>query len=224
MSSMQRVVDLSHRFTPGMQTYPGFPVPVVAHVVPYADSTAWVAEGQQFVIEHVTFTAGSGTYLDSPRHFYPGRDDIASVPLEGLVDLPVVVVDAPSGRREYLASDFEGYDLAGRAVLLRTGHSTSWGTPEYITGSPFVGRSAAEHLRDERVALVGIDALLVDDVDEPGRADRVAHVTLLGAGIPLVENMTGLDQLPAQGARLTAAPVAFEGVGSFPVRAFAVVD
>jgi kynurenine formamidase len=45
----------------------------------------------------------------------------------------------------------------------------------------------------------------------------------LAAGIHVVEHLTNLGELPARGARFTAAPPAFEGFGTFPVRAFATI-
>jgi kynurenine formamidase len=47
------------------------------------------------------------------------------------------------------------------------------------------------------------------------------HSVLLGAGIPIVEHMTGLAAVP-DGARFYAVPPPVEGMGTFPVRAFAV--
>ncbi len=45
---------------------------------------------------------------------------------------------------------------------------------------------------------------------------------LLGAGIPVGEHFTNLGALPASGGRLHAAPVKAAGMGTFPVRAYAV--
>jgi kynurenine formamidase len=53
--------------------------------------------------------------------------------------------------------------------------------------------------------------------------ERPAHSTLLAAGIPIVEHLTGLEQLPPAGARFSAVPPAIAGFTTFPVRAFAVV-
>ena len=50
------------------------------------------------------------------------------------------------------------------------------------------------------------------DVPDPGIGE---------AGIPVVEHLTGLGQLPPAGARFTAAPLRIEGFGTIPVRAFA---
>jgi kynurenine formamidase len=49
------------------------------------------------------------------------------------------------------------------------------------------------------------------------------HSTLLAAGIPIVEHLTNLDQLPDGGFRFFAAPVKVKAFGTFPVRAFAIL-
>ena len=41
------------------------------------------------------------------------------------------------------------------------------------------------------------------------------------AGIPVVEHLTGLEQLPPAGAWFTAVPLRIEKPGTIPVRAFA---
>ncbi len=68
---------------------------------------------------------------------------------------------------------------------------------------------------------MGIDSYNID-----GTADktRPAHAILLGADIPIIEHMTGLDQLPDRGFRFFAVPVKVKGMGTFPVRALAVVN
>jgi kynurenine formamidase len=48
------------------------------------------------------------------------------------------------------------------------------------------------------------------------------HCTLLGAEIPIVEHMTGLEQLPDAGFRFFAVPPKVKAFGTFPVRAFAM--
>ncbi|MGH7568770.1 MAG: hypothetical protein ACREL9_07345 [Gemmatimonadales bacterium] len=53
---------------------------------------------------------------------------------------------------------------------------------------------------------------------------RPAHTLLLGAGIPIVEHLTNLGALPDRGCRFFAVPVTVKGMGSFPVRAFGLID
>lgn len=217
------IVELSHVLAHGTETFPGFPPIQVGHHISFEDSLPTIAEGKQFAIDLITLIGGSGTYLDAPRHFDPHGPDIADLPIERLLDVPIVVVPAPSdGRREYRPSDFDGLELGGHAVLLATGSDARWGSANYATASPYLGGDAARFLVAAGVRIVGIDAVLIDDIADPDeRPAREAHASLLAAGIPIIENMTGLTTLPLLGARLTATPVRIRGVGSFPVRALA---
>ena len=110
-----------------------------------------------------------------------------------------------------------GLRLAGRAVLVRTGWDAHWGTAHYLSGNPFLTADAARLLADQGAALVGIDSLNIDDIADLARP---VHSTLLGAEIPIVEHLRGLDQLPADGCRFFAVPAKVAGFGTWPVRAF----
>ena len=82
-------------------------------------------------------------------------------------------------------------------------------------------RDAAEYLVEAGVALVGIDSLNIDDT---GNLSRPVHSILLAAEIPIVEHLRGLDQLPGDDFRFFAVPVKVKGMGTFPVRAFGLVE
>ena len=71
------------------------------------------------------------------------------------------------------------------------------------------------------MALVGIDSLNIDDTED---GTRPAHTILLGADIPIVEHMCNLEALPASEFEFSAVPAAVKGMGSFPVRAFAIIE
>jgi len=103
-------------------------------------------------------------------------------------------------------------------VLLHTGDDARFGTPAYAERPRFLTHAGAAWLVANGAALVGIDAINIDDT---GNGSRPAHTLLLAAGIPVVEHLTGLGQLPPTGARFTAVPLRIEGLGTIPVRAFA---
>ncbi|MEZ5190326.1 MAG: cyclase family protein [Schumannella sp.] len=156
--------------------------------------------------------------------------DLSHVIRDGLVTYPGLpaevfhltdVAPGGEGRRDIPAEVFFDRDLRGAAVLLHTGWDTRFGTAAYGTGSPYLSSAGVEHLVAQGVALVGIDALNIDDTGSGG--ERPAHSGLLAAGIHIVEHLTRLGDLPPRGARFTAAPPAVEGFGTFPVRAFALV-
>jgi arylformamidase len=116
---------------------------------------------------------------------------------------------------------FDNIDFRDKAVLVRTGWDRNWATPRYFIGHPYLTSGIAEMLRDAGAALVGIDSLNIDDTQG---GSRPVHTILLGADIPIVEHMCNLDALPSSGFRFHAAPIKFQGVGTFPVRAYAVLD
>jgi kynurenine formamidase len=65
-----------------------------------------------------------------------------------------------------------------------------------------------------------VDSLNIDDTDDGARP---VHTTLLGAGVPICEHLTNLAALPTAGFRFSAVPVKVEGMGTFPVRAYAIL-
>ena len=217
-----RYVELSHVISAGMITYPGLPAPEITPHLTRTASRHVYAEGTEFAIDRISMVGNTGTYLDSPFHRYPDGADLAGLPLSGLVDLPAVVVrTAESGARGVDAAILSSYDVLDRAVLLHTGGDRGWGTPEYAVDAPYLTEDGAAWLVARGARLVGIDAINIDDAVAAG--PRPAHTTLLAAGIPIVEHLTGLDQLPVTGARFTAAPPLVAGFGTFPVRAYAAV-
>ena len=211
-------LELSHPIIDGMTTYPGLPAPAIREHTSRAASAAGLAEGVSFAIHGIDMVANTGTYLDAPYHYFPDGADLADLPPERVVDVPVTVVRAVAAPSVAGALLGDPGRLWGHAVLIETGWSRHWGTPEYLTGGPFLTASAARLLVDANVALVGIDAVNVDDVTDP---HRPVHSGLLGAGIPIVEHLTNLAAVPDTGARLTAVPAPVHGMGTFPVRALA---
>jgi kynurenine formamidase len=164
--------------------------------------------------------ANTGTYVDAPFHRFAEGKDVGSLPLEALADLEGIVVDAIRAGRAVGPDLFEGHDLGGKAALIRTGWSRLWRTPAYFEGHPYLTRDAARRLAAARPALVGIDSLNIDDTRDGARP---AHTHLLEAGIPIVEHLTNLDALPPHGFRFHCVPAPFRGLGSFSVRAYAVI-
>jgi arylformamidase len=212
-------LDLSHTIEHGMITYPGLPGPIICDYLSRKDSRARFAPGVEFQVGKIEMVANTGTYIDAPFHRYSDGKDLAGLCLESLAGLDAVVIRGPAeGARAVDWTGFDGQELRGRAVLVRTGWDAHWGTPTYLADNPFLTAAAAEYLVSQGVALVGIDSLNIDDI---GDLARPVHSTLLGAGIPIVEHLCNLGPLPAGGFRFTAVPPKVCGFGSWPVRAFA---
>ena len=189
----RRFIELSHVIRAGMITYPGLPAPEITPHLTREASRERYASGTEFAMDVITMIGNTGTYLDAPWHRFADGADL----LAGLGD------------------------VRGHAVVLHTGNSARFGTPDYATDPTFLTRDGARWLVEQGAALVGIDAINIDDMAD---GTRPAHTQLLQAGIPVVEHLTGLEQLPQRGARFTAVPPRVAEFGTFPVRAFATVD
>ncbi|HEY2284780.1 MAG TPA: cyclase family protein [Streptosporangiaceae bacterium] len=216
-----RYADLSHAITDGLVTVPGFPVPRIrAQSVSAGLPPGRYAPGVSFAIGEISMCGNTSTYLDSPRHLLPDGADLAALPLDRLAGLDGIVVDVTGmdSGRAIGAGMLLPYDVAGKAVLLRTGWDARWGTAAYQGGYPFLTAAAARHLVSAGAVLVGIDAPNIDDTDDP---ERPGHAILLGAGLGVCEHLTGLAALPGAGFRFTAVPPKVAGFGTFPVRAYA---
>jgi kynurenine formamidase len=214
-----RLVDLNHVIRAGMITYPGLPGPTITPHLTREASAEHYSPGTTFAIERLSLVGNTGTYLDSPHHRFADGADLSAIPLSRTVDLPAVVVRvAGAAGRGIDAGALAALSLRRAAVLLHTGDDARFGTPDYADEHHYLTRAGAAWLVDKGAALVGIDAVNIDDTAD---GERPAHTQLLEAGIPVVEHLTGLDQLPASGALFTAVPLRVEGLGTIPVRAFA---
>jgi kynurenine formamidase len=215
-----RLVELSHPIEDGMITYEGLPGPRIGEFLTREASRGHYAEGTEFSIGRIDMVANTGTYLDSPFHRYAGGADLAGVPLDRVAHLEGLCIHLEPGTRRITAQHLAGAGREGWAVLVHTGWDRHWRTGLYSRGHPFLSADAAEYLAGRRVGLVGIDSYNIDDTGNPSRP---AHSLLLAAGIPIVEHLRGLEQLPERGFFFTAAPPRVRGMGSFPVRAFALL-
>ncbi len=219
---MPKLIDLSHTVEHGMITYKGLPAPVISDHLSREASRSHYALGTEFQIGKIEMVANTGTYIDAPFHRYVEGNDLAALPLESLANLEGVLVrsDLTTGRAVGSAA-FKSIDVAGKAVLIQTGWDKHWLTEQYFEGHPFLTREAARFLVDGEAALVGVDSLNIDDNTD---GTRPAHTLLLGANIPIVEHLCNLHRLPENGFKFFAVPVKVKQFGSFPVRAFAVID
>ena len=164
------LVELNHVIRAGMITYPGLPGPSIAPHLTREASREHYAAGTEFAIDQLTLIGNTGTYLDAPYHRYPDGADLSCVPLDQTVDLPATVVRVAGTRQRAIdVGAVAGLDVRGAAVLLHTGDDVRFGTPAYAEGPHFLTRAGAAWLAANGAALVGIDAINIDDTDDGSR-------------------------------------------------------
>jgi kynurenine formamidase len=216
----QKLIDLSHTVEDGMITYKGLPAPVICDFWTREESHQHYTGDTSFQIGKIEMVANTGTYIDSPFHRFAEGKDLAELDLPQLANLKGIVVRAADLGRSIGPEAFGGLEVTGKAVLVHTGWDAHWRTDQYFEGHPFLTAAAAKYLVEKGAALVGIDSLNIDDTED---GLRPVHTTLLGHDIPIVEHLCRLELLPDSGFRFFATPVKVKGMGSFPVRAFALL-
>jgi kynurenine formamidase len=216
-----KTVDLSHIIEEGMTTYKGLPGPQICDFWTREGSAPNYDDGSTFQIGRIDMVANTGTYLDSPFHRYADGADLSELKLESIASVPGLVVRRPWENALAIdAGHLDGVDVEGKAVLFHTGWDRHWRTDAYFGEHPYLTAEAADWLARNGAIVVGIDSCNIDNMHVRARP---VHTRLLGAGIPICEHMTGLDRLPDAGFLFTAAPPKVKGMGTFPVRAYALV-
>jgi arylformamidase len=216
------LIDVSHTVEDGMITYKGLPAPVITDHLTRAASQEFYAPGTEFQIGKIAMVANTGTYLDSPFHRYADGTDLAGLDLYALANLEGLIVRTVGAEARAIGADaLMDLNLKDKAVLFHTGWDKYWRTEAYSDGNhPFLTADAAEYLAQSGATLVGIDSYNIDDNKD---GSRPAHSILLRHGIPIVEHLCGLGELPDEDFKFFAVPVKVKAMGTFPVRAFGMV-
>ena len=206
-----RVVDLSHPVSADTPVFPGDgPVGVT------------ILSAGEIHLSRMDLSLHTGTHMDAPFHFCGGGQTIDRVPLARCIgparriDLRGVTAGEAIGRA-HLLPHADALHQA-RIAVLDTAWSQHWGAPDYFTDHPCLTGDAAQFLLDCGVQLVGVDMPSID------RAPYAAHRILLGAGVPIVENLTNLDAIGTDPFELVVLPLKLAGRDGSPVRAVAMVQ
>lgn len=223
-----KVVDLTHAYDGAFPTFDGKPGILYEPAVKFAES------GYQFW--KLTIYEHTGTHIDAPLHFTADGTSVADLPPEKLVcplciiDIKKKAADDPNAQVE--PEDIEAFVSAngaiptGACVAMNSGWAGKIGSPSYrndLEGKlafPGFSKAATDVLAQLDVACIGVDTLSLD----PGNsADFAVHFSWLPAGRFGIENLAGLEGLPATGATIfIGAPRHKTGTGG-PARVMAVV-
>ncbi len=204
--------------------------------------TAWgeTEKGYFYSSYDLALSEHSGTHLDAPIHFAAGKPTADQIPLERLAG-PAVVIDVAAKAAQdpdYLVApaDIEADEAAngaieaGSIVLIRTGWSQRWPDVKQYMGDDRQGRVDDLHfpgLHPEAAKLLaerGADAVGIDtaSLDHGPSTDFQTHQVLAAAELPGLENLTGLEELPARGAFLIALPMKIGDGSGGPCRVVAL--
>jgi kynurenine formamidase len=184
----------------------------------------------------LTIFEHSGTHIDAPFHFSADGASVDQLPVEQLM-APLCIVDIVEKAAQDPNAMVEPEDIeawvsangeipAGACVAMHSGWAAKVGTPEYRTNAegafafPGFSKAATDLMAELGAASIGVDTLSLD----PGNsADFAVHNSWLPSGHFGIENLAGLEGLPASGATVfIGAPKHAQGTGG-PARVLAVL-
>jgi arylformamidase len=183
------VIDISLPIDDHLLTWPGDP-PV--EVLPHRR----IANGDAANVSELRIGTHTGTHVDPPVHFVEGADGIDRVALEVMVG-PAAVVDARGLSGALGVDELESLAIPEGAerVLFRSDNSELWRKlpttfpDDYVCLAP----EGARWIVERGIRLVGVDFLSVEKKGSPGHP---THVTLLTAGVVIVEGLNLGDVEP----------------------------
>jgi len=213
----KRAVDLSHHLRNGMPVYPDDPLPSFES---YA-----TLEKEGVNLTRLTMGSHTGTHLDAPRHFIQDGIGIDMIPIDKMIGEAYVagLSRKPIGSgitSEDLLLELEGKVGPDDMVVCYTGCSEHWGDNSVSRNYTYLTRDAADYLVSKKVRAVGIDFLSVEKFKAP---EPVAHKTLLGNGIFIIESLSSaLKQFVGERILMICMPIKLEGGDGAPARVVAV--
>jgi len=201
-----KLIDVSVPLDPKLPSYPGN--------TPFSlEPIKRIAEGGSSNVSSLHLSAHCGTHVDAPRHFFDAGGGTEALPLDLLVGRARVI--EVQTRKGITADDLAAFDLAEDIrVLIKTSNSRLWGSADFHADYIGVTESAAKHLVERGVKLVGVDYLSVEVFKTPGAP---AHHVLLGAGTIVVEGLNLRDVEPGV-YDLLCLPLPIVGSDGAPAR------
>jgi len=210
-------VDLTHELANGMPIYPGDPAPSFKSYATLAKNGV--------NLTRLSLGSHTGTHIDAPKHFIPRGISIDQIPPKKLIGEAYVLdlSDKPTGSgvtASDLKSKLDGVIGADDIVICYTGCSERWGDKSVNKNYTYLTKGAAEYLVSKKVRAVGIDFLSVEQFKA---SNPIAHRTLLGKGIFIIESLSSNVKL-FLGKRflLICLPIKLQGGDGSPSRAIAV--
>lgn len=219
-----RSIDLSHTFEEGMPvwfTHPRF----------FQNEIDSLEKGDISHLNQLIMGEHCGTHVDAQNHFVKDGWSIDEMPLKQLISKAYVIdiswLSDNGVATKALIQDWEqkNFTIAkDDIVCFYTGHEAYWGTKpnheKFMSNWRGVSKDGALYLKEKGVKAVGTDSMALDAFENDGT--HPAHQVLLGAGIPIIENLANLTKL--EGSFIfVALPLKIKNGSASPLRAIAYI-
>ena len=222
-----RVVELNHEIHAETLAYPGGPEMDIRRIKT-SDSEGWE-------LTYLQISSHFGTHVDAPSHFRTGSGEtLSDFRAERLIGTGIVLhvprePDEGVGEAELEAALIDA-KRRGEAmpenpiVLIHTGFMDRHGEDfeMFSQHHPYVTADGAHWLVDQGASICGIDASGFERHGSAIPDETVAHNTLLGAGVMLIEELVNLAAVDWPAPLVVVAPLPIKDGDGAPARVLAL--
>lgn len=224
------VIDMTHKLSPEFPTFFGVPGISMEQQFNFAENG--------FNLFNLSINEHTATHIDAPLHFSADGNSVDEIPVSDLV-VPLCVINiaakaADDADAQVTPDDLKAWIAANGAIpdkaciAMHSGWAAKTAGPDYVGSDaedvkhfPGFHIEATQMLLEETTAVaMAVDTLSLDHGPSP---DFATHYAWLPAGRYGIENLAGLDQVPAAGATLVVGAPNHVGGSGGPARIFAMV-
>ena len=212
----EEIIDLSYPIDTDMLVGAGLERPV------YEWLRRLNSEGLN--LTRMSIVLHTGTHVDAPSHMIDRGESIDEIPLDRFFGTARLFRHQSENGREVSLSEVmeSGFNLKENTIfVLETGIEQFAETAKYNQQYSVPSIELIKWLIERKVAAFMTD---VTNIDPPGDEDFPRHKLMLGAGIPIVENLKNLRLLPSNTDFIICAlPLKLKGREAAPCRAIAIL-
>lgn len=199
--------DITVPLVPEMTNWPGNP--------PFKrDLFKAISRGDSSNVSAISMSCHAGTHVDAPYHSSDAGAGIDGLLLSVLIGPARVAEIAPV--ENITAADLRAIDMTGvQRLLLKTRNSAYLRERGFREDFVCVDESAARYVVEKGIKLLGVDYF---SVDRHGDRQKLAHRTLLGHGVVILEAVD-LSAVERGDYELICLPLSIPGSDGAPARA-----
>lgn len=220
---IKKVFDLTQPLYHNCPCWPDLRPPTVEKMlfIPAADAN----------VEMLRINTHTATHIDAPYHKLSDGKTIDQLPVDTWIGEGIVADVSNVGDKELITADMlkkaASHISENDIVMLYTGWGRHRGfNRKYLKDFPGVSEDGAQWLVDRRPKLIGTDALSIDLYDLPQDIGPIAHYVILGAGVPIIEELY-LEKIAKTGNKrwmFFCLPILLKGAGGGLARVIATDD
>jgi kynurenine formamidase len=174
------MIDLTHTISDKMEVFDGDPAVALQQIA--------TIEKDGFQNYRLSMGMHTSTHIDGPLHLMPHGNQINELSINHFIGEGYLINLVHQSAAETIEK-IKNLPLKDKIVLVYTGYSKNFGTPQYYSQYPSLDSAIAELLVEKEVKMVGLDT------PSPDYAPFSIHQLLLSHNILIAENVANLQQL-----------------------------